>query len=239
MLYIQQKHASQVSYTYKDENPWVRSHWWCHQMETFFALLALCAGNSPVTGEFPSQRPVTWSFGVFFDLCLNKRSSKQSRRRWFETPSRSLWRHCNVLVLMVTMSLWKLIMILEAYWYLSKGTLHTVTYVKSAKLEHFHSSQVLAIYLTIRGTKFTDNQSSNHYSDVIMSVMASQITGVSIVYSTVCSAADRRKHQSSASLAFARGIHRWPVNSPHTGPVTRKLFQFDDVIMYIVITRVI
>ena len=54
--------------------------WWRHQMETFSALLALCAGNSPVTGEFPSQRPVTQSFDVFFDLRLNKRLSKQSRR---------------------------------------------------------------------------------------------------------------------------------------------------------------
>ena len=69
---------------------------WRHQMETFSALLALCAGNSPVTGEFPAQRPVTRSFHVFVDLCLNKRLSKQSWRWWFETPSRSLWRHCNV-----------------------------------------------------------------------------------------------------------------------------------------------
>ena len=70
-----------------------------------------------------------------------------------------------------------------------------------------------------------------HYSDVIMSVLASQITAVSIVYSTVCLGADQRKHQSSASLAFVRGIHRSTVNSTHKGPVTRKMFPFDDVIM--------
>ena len=64
-------------------------------MKTFSALLALCVGNSPVTGEFPSQRPVTQSFDVFFDLRLNKRLSKQSWGWWFETPSCSLWRHCN------------------------------------------------------------------------------------------------------------------------------------------------
>ena len=64
-------------------------------METFSALLAFCAGNSPVTGEFPTQRPVTRSFDVSFDLCL-KRLSKQSLCRWFETPTRSLWRHSNV-----------------------------------------------------------------------------------------------------------------------------------------------
>ena len=69
--------------------------WWRHPMETFSALLALCAGNSPVTGEFPSQRPVTRSFGVFFHLCLNKRLSKQPWGWWFETPSCSLWSHCN------------------------------------------------------------------------------------------------------------------------------------------------
>ena len=70
--------------------------WWRHQMETFSALLALCAGNSPVSGEFPWQRPVTRNFDDFFNLRLNKRLSKQSRRWWFETPSCSLWRHCNV-----------------------------------------------------------------------------------------------------------------------------------------------
>ena len=61
-----------------------------------FALLAICAGNSPVPGEFPTQRPVTRSFNVFFDLRPNKRSSKQSWGWWFETPSCSLWRHGNV-----------------------------------------------------------------------------------------------------------------------------------------------
>ena len=64
-------------------------------IETIPALLALCAGNSPVTSEFPSQRPVTQSFDVFFDLHLNKRLSKQSSQRWFETPAHSLCCHCN------------------------------------------------------------------------------------------------------------------------------------------------
>ena len=73
----------------------VFSSWWRHQMETFSALLALCAGNSPVTGEFPTQRPVTRSFDVFFDLRVNKRLSKQSWGWWFKTPVSSLWRHCN------------------------------------------------------------------------------------------------------------------------------------------------
>ena len=69
--------------------------WWRHPMETFSALLAICAGNSPVTGEFPAQRPVTRSFDVFFDFRLNKRLSEQSWHWWFETQSRPLWCHCN------------------------------------------------------------------------------------------------------------------------------------------------
>ena len=71
--------------------------WWRHQMETFSALLAPCAGNPPVTGGFPSQRPVMRSFRINFDQHLNKRLTKQSRRRWFETSMRSLWRHCNAI----------------------------------------------------------------------------------------------------------------------------------------------
>ena len=70
--------------------------WWRHQMETFSALLAICAENSPIPGELPAQRPVTRSFDVFFDLRPNKRLSKQSWGWWFETPSCPLWRHCNV-----------------------------------------------------------------------------------------------------------------------------------------------
>ena len=66
-----------------------------------------------------------------------------------------------------------------------------------------------------------------------MSAMASQITSLAFVSSTVHSGANQRKHQSSASLAFVRGIHRWPVNSPHKGPVTRKMIPFDDVIMLV------
>ena len=70
-----------------------------------------------------------------------------------------------------------------------------------------------------------------HYSEVIMSATASQITSLTIVYPTVCSGSDQRNHQSSASLAFVKGNHRSPVNSPHKGPVTWKMFPFYDVIM--------
>ena len=71
-----------------------------------------------------------------------------------------------------------------------------------------------------------------YYRDVIMGAMASQITGLTIVYLTVYWSADQRKHQSSASLGSVMGIHRWPVNSSFKGPITRKLFPFNDVIMW-------
>ena len=83
-------HAFPYLSRYKFYNPW-----WRHQMETLLALLALCAENWPITGEFPSQRPVTGTFDVSFDPPLNKRLSKQSWGWWFETPTLPLWHHCN------------------------------------------------------------------------------------------------------------------------------------------------
>ena len=70
--------------------------WWRHQMGTFSPLLAICAENSPLPGEFPTQRPVTRNFDVSFDLRRNKRLNKQSWGWWFETLLRPLWRQCNV-----------------------------------------------------------------------------------------------------------------------------------------------
>ena len=93
----------------------IQCTWWRHQMETFSALLAIWAGNSPVPGEFPAQRPVTRSFDVFFDLRLNKRLSKQSWGWWFETPLHSLWRHCNVAI---NSEWW------EGWWWWWDGMIH-------------------------------------------------------------------------------------------------------------------
>ena len=103
---VQQRHQSfalkyeftdtwPVDFTHKGIVMWWAFPWWRHEMETFTALLAMCAENSTGSGEFPAQRPVTRSFDVFFDLRLNKRLSKQLWGWWFETPSRSLCRQCN------------------------------------------------------------------------------------------------------------------------------------------------
>ena len=95
---------SVVCQALKESNTWVHrcgimyylwTSCWRHQMETRSTLLTFCVGNSPVTVEFPSQRPVTRSLGVSFDLRLKKRLSKQLRCRWFETQPRSLWRHSS------------------------------------------------------------------------------------------------------------------------------------------------
>ena len=117
--------------------------WWRHQMETFSPLLAFCAGNSPVTGEFPSRRPVTGSFDVFFDLHLNKRLSKQSRRQWFVTPSRSLWRHCNSFIwiqtsLIITQAL-NLRYVINIYMKLDKSRLRFSYFADKHEIYHCYN----------------------------------------------------------------------------------------------------
>ena len=108
------------------EIPLLTRAWWRHQMKTFSALLALCAGNSPVTGEFPAQRPVMRGFDVFFDLRLNKRLSKQSWSWCFETPSRSLWRHCMGPISISAESLSIPLSILQCYTQLIQHFFHVV-----------------------------------------------------------------------------------------------------------------
>ena len=158
-----------------------RYSWWRHRMETFSALLTLCAGNSPVTGEFPTQRPVTRSFDVFFDLRLNKRLSNQSWGGWFETPLCSLWRHCNVQRNLV---------------WAAHRTPQEDRLLKLALQWRYNELDGLSNHQPIHYPLLTQPFISN---------------------------ADQRK-ESSASLAFVKGIHRWPVNSPHKWPVTRNIF---------------
>ena len=105
-----------------------------------------------------------------------------------------------------------------SYW--SYSHLHTIKIWH--RKPYFHNFLCIRRYPTII---------VRHYGDVLMGTIVSQITSLTIVYSTVYSDADQRKHLSTASLAFVWGIHRGPVNSPHKWPVTRKMFPFDDVIM--------
>ena len=179
--------------------------WWRHRMETFSVVLVLCVGNSPVTDEFPSQKPMTRS--VFFDLRLNKRLSKQSWGRWFETPSHSLWRHCNT------------------RWFLVKSppihappgelvmSFHVLFRVK---IEYQGAVAILMHCITV----------TSYWAWWCFKSPASRLCTQPFVQAQI-----KENIKSSASLAFVRGIHRWPVNSPRKVTVTRKMFPFDDVIM--------
>ena len=105
---------------------------------------------------------------------------------------------------------------------------------RSARLDRGHDFEIKCVALTLCQLVTVMAASvtcQTHDNYVIMSAMTSQITSLTIVYSTVDSGTDQRKHQSSASLAFVRGIYRWLVNSPHKEPVTRKMFPFNDVII--------
>ena len=185
--------------------------------------------------EFTSHRwiSLTEASDVFFVLRLSKWLSKQSIRWWFEKPWRPLCRHSNNIVceyrFLVTP---KSFSGLQGHGWAPKGILDKTAAWKfnHAIPRHLqHSSWPSDVIWQHRPTSTLAQVM--HYDDVIMTTMASQITSLTIVYSTVYSVADQRKHQSSASLAFVWGVHRGPVNSPHKWPVTRKMFPFDDVIM--------
>ena len=151
--------------------------------------------------------------------------------RWFETPSWSLWRHCNVLALRdfaIHCGLITLYGDLGHHW-LREWLVAPSHYLNLRAISHRVPKR--GAYGGNGRNGISTKFNSRRYIDVIMSAIASQIVSVPIVYWAVCSGADQRKHQSSASLALVRGIHRWTVNSPHKGPVTRKMYPFDDVIM--------
>ena len=99
-----------------------------------FTSLALCEGNPPVTGGFPSQRPVTRNFDAFFDLRQNKRVSRQSKRRWLETPSRSLWRHCKLVSWQRDLIIQDVVHPLQMWFVRSKSGLLILTAVCSLQI---------------------------------------------------------------------------------------------------------
>ena len=115
------------------------------------------------------------------------------------------------------------------YWLIVNSTHRNIL---KRNLLSIHTFLFKKIQSAISPAKWWPRCAGPHYNDVIMGTIASQIISLTIVNSAVYSGADKRKHQSSASLAFVRGIQRGPVNSPHKWPVTRKMFPFDDVIMH-------
>ena len=192
-------------------------------------VTSLCEGNSPVTGEFPAQRA----------------SNAENVPIW--------WRHHGHPVIHGAAHV---IVMPTSHQVISNHHVDsTVTGVKSyyamciSRDSHQHTmfervrevgNPLVSVFLAGSSPQSDIaicegcwcREVSFHYTNVIMCAMASQITSLSIVYSTVYTGADQRKHQSSASLVFVWRIHRWPVNSPHKWPVTRKMLPFDDVIVW-------
>ena len=137
----------------------------------------------------------------------------------------------NALCLLCQLMTWCLVK--HAHWL--QGLMYIVSFCSDTQIQTMREQVLHHTFYNFYDSRTIQRIQSMHaswyYNDVIMGMMASQITSLTIVYSTVYSSADQRKHQSSASLAFVRGIHRGPVNSLHKWPVTRKMFPFDDVIM--------
>ena len=208
----------------------------------FFALLVLRAGNSPVTGEFPAQRPVTLSFYVFFDLRLNIWLSKQSWGWWFETPSCSLWRHCNGHYVVIPNVMCKLIQVPSENDELTK--------TKNKKVV-----RIFVIYFWCDLLRAIGNVISLlasiicvrwGHGGVIASLVSSAKLPLHWRHNDHDSVSNHQPHGCLLNRLFRRrskktsklrvtglcvGNSPGPVNSPHKGPVTRKMFPFDDVIM--------
>ena len=132
--------------------------WWRHQVETFSALLAHCAGNSPVTGEFLSQRPVKRGFDVFFDLRLNRRFSKQSWGWWLETLSRPLWRYCNVQVLFGSELILHKMLIARVYHTIFSKNIHALVRLLTGKLQTCTGSWFIDNNFALNMVVFTTKQ---------------------------------------------------------------------------------
>ena len=159
-------------------------------------LPAVCEGISPVTGYKKYIIKRVYCFHIWFKL--------MTYGHWLRSINVKPWRNHGIFV------------ITNLNKFLIFPRFITAALIWSTWKQSIHCHQSLSSPIDMLIT---------YYNDVLMSMMASQITRLTIVYSTVYSGADQRKHQSSAPLAFLRGIHRWSVNSPHKGPVTRKMFK--------------
>ena len=165
---------------------------------------------------------------------------------WFITSISSyLYTYTLYIWLLIDEYMWNLhIWYLHSYTHILYLTVHLVYWYDAALLPYLdlykYTFKLFCTIITPCWNRLTliwtpgliTQEPVVHYNDFIMGTKASQITSLTIVYSTIYSVADHRKHQSSTSLAFVQGIHRGPVNSLHKWPVTRKMFPFDDIIMF-------
>ena len=207
--------------------------------------------RSPV--DSPHKGQWRWAF-IFFDLLLNKRLNKQSGRRWFKISRLFAQTFVQAQIKIKHQSSASLNFVRGPHRWpvisphkapVMRICFHSMT--SPWGWHHYDFNLDMNSWDSVKpGDTWTGSPLVKisacrlarlpiyiiHYCDVIMGVVASQIISLAIVYSPVYSDADQRKYQSSASLAFVREIHRGPVNSPHNWPVTRKMFPFDDFIMF-------
>ena len=165
-------------------------------MEAFSALLAICAGNSPVTGEFPAQRPVTQSFDVL--LHQNKRLSKQWWGWWFETPSHPLWRRCNFCTFFIplcgsplhTMIIWKSIHVISG-----KGRVHVP----------------LLLHIAVLPTRLSLWHNVSHWNgNVVILTTFSSLAAPEVVFLTNSNAASDENFVKMTIFPFQRCL-LWPL----------------------------
>ena len=206
-------------------------------METFSALLAICAGNSPVSGEFPAQRPVTRSLDVFLDLRLNKRLGKQPWCWWFETPSRQLWRYCNACdrfleYIQHTLNI-------ETYFILSHKHLpHSVKIANGdcGKRNRINKGHIQHHWDRIR------IELLDEYDKMIQCCSCNKIRHAcsKIPYTKHCGNLNflisriwirvSKKDQSSALLDLSRESHWWPADSHMLVQIIGKMLPYNDII---------
>ena len=174
--------------------------------------------------DFSRKGPVIWSLVFYFIVSLENLLNKQLNCRWFELPQCS----CNATVLGQDR---------KHIYIMASMTTENISNCKHSEQNTNCTHRKKVWRITYRFIKMDISSYMHkldflhHYNDIIMGAIASQITSLTIVYSSVYSDADQRKHQSSTSLAFVWGIHWEPVNSPHKWPVTQKMLPFDDVII--------
>ena len=207
--------------------PYVNSNW-SYSPETVKLGVDLCDLDLwPLTLTFCMDITFdhgnnSWKFhddtmmGTWWKRC-DRRTDRRTDRQTENTICRAAWSQLKIFELWN----WKVHCIIQ-------GT----HYSDVTRILWCIKSPITWFFNTFVGVTTSKYHSPFHYGDVIIGAIASQITSLTIVYSTVYSEADQRKHQSSASLAFVWRIHRGPVNSPHKWPVTRKMSPFDDVIMF-------
>ena len=191
-------------------------------METFSVLLVPCAGNSPVTGEFPAQKPMTRSFDVSFDPRPNKRLSKQSRGCWFKTPSRSLWRHCNA----------SFTLLVACVMPVRHGCAWSILSIFVRIVLRHWNDRYTSMSLGLPCGIWVNITMTSQWARWRLKSPASPLFAQVLVQSQI-------KGNIKAPRDWPlSGEFTAPVNSPHKGSVTRKMCPFDVILTWTILISV-